>query len=146
MLACASRRSLPLTAETRDTKHQVCSVPVGALARQQHRIGRHDSALVLQGRLLAGIRSVGHLLDFKHGGGLHDVLHAAGIVDARKLHQNLVLPEPVRFNGGLADAESVNAIADGIDGLGDRLILQVSQRSKASSPDSRYCRAPPVMS
>ena len=28
LLACASRSSLPLTAETRDTKHQVCSGPL----------------------------------------------------------------------------------------------------------------------
>jgi hypothetical protein len=86
---------------------------------------RSDTAFVLQSGLLAGVRSAGHLLNFEHGGGLDEVLHAAGIVDAGELHQDLVLPEPVGLDGGLADAQGVNAVADGIDGLGDGLVLEL---------------------
>ena len=35
-----------------------------------------------------------------------------GIVDAGQLHQNLVLPETMLLNRGLANAEGVNTVAD----------------------------------
>ena len=94
---------------------------------QQDRIGGQNAAFVLHRRLFAWIRSTERLLDLKHGGGLHDVFHAPGIVDARKLHQNLVLPEAMLLDGRLADAERVNAVADGVDRLRNRLILQIGQ-------------------
>ena len=54
--------------------------------------------------------------------GLHDVLHARRIVNARKLDQNFVLSgPPVLLKHDLSDSKLVNAIADGIDGLIDRL-------------------------
>ncbi len=68
-----------------------------------------------------------HLLDLKHGSGLHDVLHAAGIVDAGQLHQNLVLAEAVLLNRRLAHAQRIDAVADGLDRLGHRFVLHLGE-------------------
>src|SRR6202035_911009 len=99
-----------------DARHETPGLlrSVRALARQKDGIGRYDAAFRLASRFLRGGRAIGHLLDLKHCGGLHDVLHSAGIVDARELHKNLILPEPMFLNRGLADPESIDAIADGI--------------------------------
>jgi hypothetical protein len=67
------------------------------------------------------------LLDFEHRRGLHDFLDPRRIVHTRKLHKNLVLAEPVLLDHRLAHAELVNAVADGLDGLGDRAVLQVGE-------------------
>ena len=56
-------------------------------------------------------------MNLKHGGGLHDVLHASRIVDARELHQNLVVTQTVLLDDRLAHAEGIDASANGVDGL-----------------------------
>src|SRR5436309_3073552 len=59
----------------------------------QDRIRRHNPALILQRRLLAGIGSAHFLLDLEHGGGLHDVLDPRRVVYVGQLYQYLVLPQ-----------------------------------------------------
>ena len=70
-----------------------------------------------------GAAVVQALADFQHGGGLHDFLDAGRIVDAGKLDQDLVVAEAVLLNHRLGDAELVDAVADGFDGLLDGALL-----------------------
>ena len=51
----------------------------------------------------------------------------AGIVHARELHQDLILAQSVLLNDRLADAQLVNAVADGLNGQRHRAVLQFSQ-------------------
>ena len=92
--------------------------------------GGRIAAMRGQRRRFRGIaHAVVHRLpDLQHGGGLHDVLNPGRIVDARQLHQDLVLAQPVLLNDRLADAELVNAIADGLDGLLDSAALELRER------------------
>ena len=83
--------------------------------------------MLLQRRLLARIRPAQRLLDLQHRRGLHDFLDPRRIVHARKLHQNLVLAEAVLLDHRLAHAQLVDAIADGLDGLRHRAVLQVGE-------------------
>ena len=151
LIAAGLRIAQIFAAHRRNARHQVPRLPLcrapGALCPGSRIAsgGQHAARLRLQRRLLARIRPAQRLLDLQHGGGLHDVLHAPRIVHARQLHQNLILPESVFLNGGLADAESVNAVADGLDGLGDRLVLQVSQRCGFIARFQELS-GPPVMS
>ena len=67
------------------------------------------------------------MLDFKHRRGLHDFLDPRRIVHARKLDQYLILAEAVLLNHRFAHAQRVNAVADGLDGLGDGAIFQIGE-------------------
>ena len=78
------------------------------------------------------IRSAHRLADFQHGGRLHDFFHTRRIVDAGQLHKDLVVAESVLLDDRLVDAELIDAVANGLDGLGDGAILQVSRGPKAS--------------
>ncbi len=73
-----------------------------------------------------GAAVVQALADFQHGGGLHDFLDAGGIVHAGKLDQNLVVAQAVLLDDRLGDAELVNTVADGFDGLLDGALLDGS--------------------
>ena len=77
-----------LTSHSGNAGHETPSLlrSICALSAHEDRVRRRDSALFLQSRLLALIRPAGHLLDLKHGGGLHDVLDPAGIIHAGQLH------------------------------------------------------------
>ena len=108
------------------------AVPAG----NQHLIRRQDSAFILQGCLLAGVRTAERLPDLEHGGRLHDVLDPRGIVHARQLHQDLVLPKSVLFDDRFAHTQLVNAISDGLNRLGHGAIFEVGQglRLHGNSP------------
>src|SRR5581483_7464220 len=93
----------------------------------KHGIGRQHATMFLQGGLLAGIRTAERLPDLQHGGGLHDLFHASGIIHAGKLDQNLILAKTVFLNNRLTDAELIDSIANGLDGLLDRAILDIGQ-------------------
>ena len=54
-------------------------------------------------------------------------LHARRIIDSGQLHQNLILTQPMFFDHGLAHAQLVNAVANGLNGLLHRAVLQVGQ-------------------
>ncbi len=130
LIAAGLRVAQVFSAHRRDSGDQVPGLPFRrhsgrAMPRKENRIRRQNPAFILECGRLARIRPAERLLDLQHGGRLHDVFHACRIIDARQLHQNLVLPQPVFLNRGFADAKLVNAVANGLDGLRDRLILQV---------------------
>ena len=77
-----------------------------------------------------GAAVVQALADFQHGGGLHDFLDPGGIVDAGKLDENLVVAEAVFLNHRLGDAELVDTVADGFDGLLDGALLDGFQHGR----------------
>ena len=91
-----------------------------------------QSTVGLHGFLLAAIRPADRLPDFQHGGGLHDFFHARRIIHAGQLHKNLVVAQSVLLDDRLADAELVNAVADGLDRLLLRLGLGVFRDCSAS--------------
>ena len=48
---------------------------------------------------------------------MHDFFDTAFVVDAGKLNQNLVFAQPVGLDGRPDDAQRVNTVGDGFDGL-----------------------------
>ena len=62
----------------------------------------------------------------QEGGVLDEVLDALGVVDPGQLHEDPVgaLPRDQR----LGNAELVDAVADGLHGLGDRIVLELAAR------------------
>ena len=119
--ASAVRRSLPLTADARLITQYSLGVVLSArsdvAALHQHGIRGKQAAVGLHRFLLAGVGAADRLPDFQHRGGLHDFFHARRIVNARQLHQDLVVAQSVLLDHRLADAELVNAVADGLDRL-----------------------------
>ena len=93
----------------------------------QHRIRRQHAAFILQRRLLARIWPAHRLLDLQHRRGLHDLLDPRRIVHARQLDQNLIRAQPMLLNDRLVHAQRVNAVADGLDRLRHRAVLQVGE-------------------
>src|SRR5579864_5604899 len=80
-------------------------MPAKRITWEQQLIRGNDPVIRLHGGRLTRIRPANDLLDLEHGSVLDDLLHSRHIVDAGKLHENLVLPKTVLLNRGLAHAE-----------------------------------------
>ena len=139
------------TAETRETSTSCrhvfaagsrCSGRASARCRQAGRRCRPARPPARLGKRPA----VHRLPDFQHGRRLHDLFHARRIVHARQLHQNLVLAQSVLLDDRLAHAQLVNAVANGLDRLRNRTILQFRQAAAASSSETQEFSAPEVAS
>ena len=100
------------------------------MSGHKNRIRRQNAAFILPRGLFAGIRPAQNLLDLKHGGGLHNIFHAARVVDAGQLHQNLILAESMFLNRRFAHAQRIDSIADSLDRLRHRLILYVGEHRR----------------
>jgi hypothetical protein len=97
--------------------------------RHNHRVERHIAAQLLQRVLLAGVRTTQHRMNLQARRGLNDILHTTGIIDARQLDQDLVAAQVVLLNHRLAHAECIDAGADDLDRLLQRMRLQVGHRA-----------------
>ena len=95
---------------------------------------------------VVGAAIVHALADLQHGGGLHYFLDAGRIVDAGKLHENLVIAQAVLLNHRLGDAELVDAVADGFDRLFDGALLERVEHRRLQRRRSRSCPAPETRS
>src|SRR6202042_1187975 len=94
-------------------------------ALEQLRIRGKVTADGLEAGLLVGPGASHDFVGFEAGGGLDGGLDAAEVVDARQLDEDLVAAELVRLDGGLLDAEGVNAGANDIDGLIEGALLDL---------------------
>ena len=99
---------------------------------QAARIGLDDlqvlgqlAVVVLQRRFLGQEGAADHQVELQHGRALDQALDPFGVVDAGKIDQHLVAGQPFLLDGGLGHAEFVDAVADGLQGLVDRLVAQL---------------------
>ena len=71
-----------------------------------------------QGGIAAGVGTILHVVDFEHGRGSDQLLHARRIVHAGQLHQDLEIGAgpAILLHGFFGEAELVDTVADGIDG------------------------------
>ena len=89
-----------------------------------HLVVRKRTANTGQRRCLVLVGPAHHGVNLKPCGGLNDALDPVHIADARQLNQNLVGAEAVGFDSGLADAESIDTVANGLNRLLDGLFVQ----------------------
>src|SRR5437660_1786104 len=57
---------------------------------------------------------------FQSGGPLNNFLDSCGIIEPRKLHENLIVSEAMLLNGWLGYSQSIDATPDSVNGLLDR--------------------------
>ena len=98
-------------------------------AGHDHRIRRQNALMRLKRRLLSGIglTMVERFTQFQPRRGLNNFLHAARIVHARELHQNLVLTQAIFLDQRLAYTQAVHARTDGLNRLLQRTVFYVGQ-------------------
>jgi len=87
-------------------------------------VGRNYATVAGQGLLLVLVGAAGHGVNLQPRRFLNKALDPVQIVDARQFNQNLVVSQAILLDHGFADTQRVDAVANGLDGLLDGLLLQ----------------------
>ena len=87
-------------------------------------VGRNRAAHAGQGLLVIFVGTADHGVNLKPRRGLDDAHHPVQVVDAGQLDQNLILAQAVLLDLRLAHAQRVHAVANGLNGLLDGLLLK----------------------
>ena len=91
----------------------------------------------------AAVRGIHGEAELKEGGVLDQVLHPFRVVDAGKLDHQPVAAQTLTLDHRLSDAELVDAVADRLQGLVDRLLADVVHLVGPAVEDHLLAAAPP---
>ena len=98
-----------------------------SVARQQDVISGNNSVVLSYCRLFVRIRTTHDQPNVEHGGGLNDVPDARRIIDTGKLHEDLIITQPMLLDGRFRNAKLVHAIANSFDRLLNRSLFKGGQ-------------------